>query len=183
VWEDAILADGYRLLSTVHTSRLSTCSCLTGSCFPFLPNRSTVSFCLPSLADHSLAAIRSCMLLIVYRLAETERIEEDQTSLCTRSRPPSAHSPHEQPISIPSVSDSPPDTATQVFPSSQLTPTRLLQQALNLTKLVAREELHVYEEFFGVDDRPYRLVAYLERVREASMASLGGGGTAFVVKV
>ena len=60
----------------------------------------------------------------------------------------------------------------------------LLQQALDLTKLVAAEENHVYEEFFGRDENPYRLVAYLERVREASLAALeGGSGNAFVVRI
>jgi nuclear pore complex protein Nup107 len=59
---------------------------------------------------------------------------------------------------------------------------RLLQRALDLTKLVAAEEYHVYEEFLGRDDRPYRLVAYLDQVREASLAALADGGASpFVV--
>jgi nuclear pore complex protein Nup107 len=62
----------------------------------------------------------------------------------------------------------------------------LLQQALDLTKIVADEEYHCYEEFFGrgggVDDNPFRLVAYLEKVREAGMAALeGGSGSAFTI--
>lgn len=57
----------------------------------------------------------------------------------------------------------------------------LLQQALDLTKIVAAEEFHVYQEFLGRDDNPYRLIAYLERVREASLAALeGGSGSAFI---
>lgn len=51
----------------------------------------------------------------------------------------------------------------------------LLQRALDMTKLVAAEDYHVYEEFLGSDDKPYRLVAYLDRVREASMAALQSG--------
>ncbi len=57
----------------------------------------------------------------------------------------------------------------------------LLQQALDLTKIVAAEENHVYEEFLGRDENPYRLIAYLERMREASLAALeGGSGNAFL---
>ena len=57
----------------------------------------------------------------------------------------------------------------------------LLQYALDLTKIVAAEEFHVYEEFFGRDDNPYRLIAYLERIREAGLGALeGGSGSAFV---
>jgi nuclear pore complex protein Nup107 len=51
----------------------------------------------------------------------------------------------------------------------------LLQRALDLTKLVAAEEHHVYDEFLGQDDRPFRLVAYLDRVREASLDALAAG--------
>lgn len=54
---------------------------------------------------------------------------------------------------------------------------RLLQRALDLTKLVAAEEYHVYDEFLGRDQNPFRLVAYLEQVREASLAALEDGGT------
>ena len=54
---------------------------------------------------------------------------------------------------------------------------RLLQRALDLTKLVAAEQYHVYEEFLGRDDKPYRLVAYLESVREASLAALADGSS------
>jgi len=57
----------------------------------------------------------------------------------------------------------------------------LLQQALDLTKIVAAEDNHVYEEFFGSDENPYKLVAYLERIREAGLAALeGGSGSAFI---
>jgi nuclear pore complex protein Nup107 len=60
----------------------------------------------------------------------------------------------------------------------------LLQQALDLTKIVADEDNHCYEEFFGrggEGDDPFRLIAYLERVREAGMAALeAGSGSAFV---
>lgn len=51
----------------------------------------------------------------------------------------------------------------------------LLQQALDLTKIVASEEYQVYPEFFDREGEPYRLVAYLDRVREASLAALEGG--------
>lgn len=47
-----------------------------------------------------------------------------------------------------------------------------LQHALDLTKIVADEDYHVYEEFFGKGDNPYRLVAYLERIRECSIEAL-----------
>jgi nuclear pore complex protein Nup107 len=58
----------------------------------------------------------------------------------------------------------------------------LLQSALDLTKVVATEENHVYSEFFTWSGEPYRLVAYLDRVREASLAALeSGSGSAFVV--
>jgi len=60
---------------------------------------------------------------------------------------------------------------------------QLLQQALDLTKIVAAEHNHVYEDFFGRDENPYRLIAYLERVREASLLVLeGGSGSAFVAE-
>ena len=51
----------------------------------------------------------------------------------------------------------------------------LLQQALDLTKIVAAEENHVYEAFLTREDHPYRLIAYLDRVRESSLAALEGG--------
>lgn len=54
---------------------------------------------------------------------------------------------------------------------------QLLQEALDLTKIVASEEYHVYEEFLGRDNRPYRLYSYLDHVREASMFALEGGST------
>jgi nuclear pore complex protein Nup107 len=52
----------------------------------------------------------------------------------------------------------------------------LLDKALNLTKIVASEEHSVYAEFLGHEDDTYRLVAYLEKVREASLVSLERGG-------
>jgi nuclear pore complex protein Nup107 len=52
----------------------------------------------------------------------------------------------------------------------------LLEKALNLTKIVASEEHSVYAEFLGHEDDTYRLVAYLEKVREASLVSLERGG-------
>lgn len=56
-----------------------------------------------------------------------------------------------------------------------------LQQALDLTKVVADEDNHVYEEFIHREGQPYRLIAYLDRVREASLAALeSGSGSAFV---
>ncbi|ORX40632.1 nuclear pore protein 84/107 [Kockovaella imperatae] len=60
----------------------------------------------------------------------------------------------------------------------------LLQRALDLSKVVAAEEYHVYQEFFGRSGGdPYRLSAYLERIREASLEALkSGSGAAFVVK-
>ena len=59
-----------------------------------------------------------------------------------------------------------------------------LQRALDLSKVVASEEYHVYEEFFGRAGDPYRLEAYLSNVREASLAALqSGSGSTFVVKV
>ncbi|WOO81998.1 Nuclear pore complex protein [Vanrija pseudolonga] len=54
---------------------------------------------------------------------------------------------------------------------------QLLQTALEMTKLVADEEHKVYVEFLGQDNKPYRLVAYLDRVRESSMAALQGGSS------
>ena len=58
----------------------------------------------------------------------------------------------------------------------------LLQRALDLTKIVADEENRVYAEFFGRGSNPYRLVAYLDKVREAALLSLKTGGTAFQVR-
>jgi nuclear pore complex protein Nup107 len=52
----------------------------------------------------------------------------------------------------------------------------LLDKALNLTKIVASEEHSVYAEFLGHEDDTYRLVAYLDEVREASLVSLERGG-------
>lgn len=52
----------------------------------------------------------------------------------------------------------------------------LLEKALNLTKIVASEEHSVYAEFLGHEDDTYRLVAYLDKVREASLVSLERGG-------
>lgn len=54
---------------------------------------------------------------------------------------------------------------------------QLLQTALDMTKLVADEQHKVYVEFLGQDNKPYRLVAYLDRVRESSMAVLQGGSS------
>ena len=51
----------------------------------------------------------------------------------------------------------------------------LLEKALNLTKIVASEEHSVYAEFLGHEDDTYRLVAYLDKVREASLVSLERG--------
>jgi nuclear pore complex protein Nup107 len=48
----------------------------------------------------------------------------------------------------------------------------LLEKALYLTKIVASEEHSVYAEFLGHEDDTYRLVAYLDRIREASQVSL-----------
>lgn len=55
----------------------------------------------------------------------------------------------------------------------------LLQQALDLSKTVAEEDNHVYEEFFGRGNNPGRLVTYLENLREASILSLQSGGSPF----
>ena len=52
-----------------------------------------------------------------------------------------------------------------------------LQRALDLSKIVAAEDNHVYEEFFGKEGSPYRLIAYLERVKEASLAVLETGSS------
>lgn len=54
----------------------------------------------------------------------------------------------------------------------------LLEKALNLTKIVASEEHGVYVEFLGHKDDTYRLVAYLDKIREASSVSLERGGGA-----
>ena len=55
-----------------------------------------------------------------------------------------------------------------------------LQRALNLSMVVAAQENHVYEEFFGRNGGPYRLIGYLDKIREASLAALeGGSGSAF----
>jgi nuclear pore complex protein Nup107 len=60
---------------------------------------------------------------------------------------------------------------------------QLLQSALDLTKVVADEDNHVYPEFLSWDGEPYRLVAYLERVKEASLGALeSGSGSAFGVR-
>ena len=57
-----------------------------------------------------------------------------------------------------------------------------LQRALNLSKVVAAQEHHVYEEFFGRSGNPYRLIGYLEKIREASLAVLEGrSGSAFQI--
>ncbi|KAL1412723.1 Nucleoporin nup84 [Vanrija albida] len=64
----------------------------------------------------------------------------------------------------------------QLMDNKQLFP-QLLQTAIDMTKLVADEEHKVYVEFLGQDNKPYRLVAYLDRVREASMAVLEGGSS------
>lgn len=50
----------------------------------------------------------------------------------------------------------------------------LLQQALDLTKIVASETYQIYPEFLDSKEEgePYKLVAYLDRVREASLAAL-----------
>jgi nuclear pore complex protein Nup107 len=49
----------------------------------------------------------------------------------------------------------------------------LLQQALDLTKIVASEAYHVYPDFLDKNEgEPYKLVAYLDRVREASLAAM-----------
>lgn len=58
----------------------------------------------------------------------------------------------------------------------------LLQRALDMSKLVASEKYHIFTEFLGHDDRPYRLVAYLEKVCEASLEALkSGSSNPFVV--
>jgi nuclear pore complex protein Nup107 len=54
----------------------------------------------------------------------------------------------------------------------------LLAKALDLTKIVASEEHGVYAEFLGHEDDTYRLVAYLDKIREASLVSLERGGVA-----
>jgi nuclear pore complex protein Nup107 len=59
----------------------------------------------------------------------------------------------------------------------------LLQQALNLVKIVADEGNHVYAEFFGRGSDPYRLTAYLDKVRSASLLALQASGTPFAVVV
>ncbi len=59
--------------------------------------------------------------------------------------------------------------------STNLSRCSLLQQALDLTKIVTAEDNHVYEEFFGRDDKPYRLLSYLDKIREASLAALKEG--------
>ena len=51
----------------------------------------------------------------------------------------------------------------------------LLAKALDLTKIVATEDHAVYAEFLGHEDDTYRLVAYLDKVREASLVSLARG--------
>ena len=57
----------------------------------------------------------------------------------------------------------------------------LLQRALDLSKTVASEQYHVYQEFFGTGSNPNRLVSYLDKIREASLQSLKLGVTPFVV--
>jgi nuclear pore complex protein Nup107 len=60
----------------------------------------------------------------------------------------------------------------------------LLQQALDLSKIVAAEDNHVYEEFLERDGEPYRLIAYLDKIREAGLAAVqSGSGSAFAVAV
>ncbi|ORY33501.1 putative nuclear pore complex protein [Naematelia encephala] len=62
---------------------------------------------------------------------------------------------------------------------------QLKQQALDLTKVVAAEENHIYEEFFGwgQEQGAGRLVVYLEKVREAGLEALKTeSGSAFVVR-
>ncbi|CAK9782366.1 hypothetical protein CC85DRAFT_282412 [Cutaneotrichosporon oleaginosum] len=54
---------------------------------------------------------------------------------------------------------------------------QLLQDALDLTVLVADQEHAVYEEFIGRDADASRLIAYLEHVREASMSALAAGSS------
>jgi nuclear pore complex protein Nup107 len=54
----------------------------------------------------------------------------------------------------------------------------LLEKALDLTKIVASEEHGVYAEFLGHEDDTYRLVAYLDKIRQASLVSLERGGVA-----
>lgn len=52
----------------------------------------------------------------------------------------------------------------------------LLQLALDMTRTVAAEENHVYEEFLDMHgEGAARLAVYLERVREASLLILEGG--------
>lgn len=60
----------------------------------------------------------------------------------------------------------------------------LVQTALELTKTVAREDNHVYEEFLGGGaggDGVGKLGVYLERVREAGMMAIQMGGTGFQI--
>lgn len=60
----------------------------------------------------------------------------------------------------------------------QSTIPELLEKALNLTKVVASEEHGLYAEFLGHEDDTFRLVAYLEKIREASLVSLEKDGVA-----
>lgn len=55
---------------------------------------------------------------------------------------------------------------------------------MDLTKVVAKEDNHVYEEFFSGDvgGGGGRLVVYLERIREVGMLGLKSGGSAFQIK-
>lgn len=61
----------------------------------------------------------------------------------------------------------------------------LIQTALDLTKVVAQEDNHVYEEFFdtassnGENVGAGKLGVYLDRVREVAMIALKSSGTAF----
>ena len=59
----------------------------------------------------------------------------------------------------------------------------LLQKALDLSKVVAEEDNHVYEEFFGRGSNPARLVAYLDNLRDASILSLKQAGGPFEVVI
>lgn len=54
-----------------------------------------------------------------------------------------------------------------------------VQKALDLSKIVAEEDNHVYQEFFGKGSNPFRLIAYLEKLRDASLLSLEISGVPF----
>ncbi|KAK4685830.1 hypothetical protein P7C73_g4306, partial [Tremellales sp. Uapishka_1] len=83
-------------------------------------------------------------------IAKKERAETDQTDLHTGSGPAVAFAAHRQHDPLP-------------------------RQALDLTKLVMTEDLHVYEEFFDRENNPFKLITFLERVKSTSMMILQTG--------